>query len=593
MTTKIRLLGIAPYENMQSLMLKVAEEYPQIELTVFVGDMQQGVEKALRNFHNDYDAIISRGGTATLIRERLDLPVVEIPITDLDVMRAMNLASHVSDHYAIVGFPNITANARNLCQLMQITMDSYTVHDAREAEQALWQLRQQGTQTILCDMIAYTTARKMGMDVLLITSDADSIRNAYDEAIRLYRNYRRLQEENRFLRSLVWNQVNHTVVFNGDGELFFSTKEGNDTAIVEYLRQECLTETEPRHILKQIKNVVYSIRTGREQFGNMEYTTYYFTESRAGSPDVQRGIRYVTSREAEAQYAESFYGVTNLLRDLQPQIFRINRSSLPVMVCGEDGTCKEQVVNYLYQSGQRRNRPLVIVDCYALNDKSWSYLIDHHNSPFAQNDCTIFLKNVDVLSGQRLRQLLTAMLDMDICKRNRMIFSCVCKREQEITETGLELMNALECLSLYLPPARKRVMQLPAVFNLYLSHLNANMEKQIIGFEDDAMRRLQEYDWPNNYSQLQRVLKELALMAQGNSITAQEVRDILKREQTLTTAHEQVEDKGSPLDLRMTLDELDKEIVRRVLAEENGNQTRTARRLGIGRTTLWRLMNNP
>ena len=46
MTTKIRLLGIAPYENMQSLMLKVAEEYPQIELTVFVGDMQQGVEKA-------------------------------------------------------------------------------------------------------------------------------------------------------------------------------------------------------------------------------------------------------------------------------------------------------------------------------------------------------------------------------------------------------------------------------------------------------------------------------------------------------------------------------------------------------------------
>ena len=58
MTTKIRLLGIAPYENMQSLMLKVAEEYPQIELTVFVGDMQQGVEKALRNFHNDYDAII-------------------------------------------------------------------------------------------------------------------------------------------------------------------------------------------------------------------------------------------------------------------------------------------------------------------------------------------------------------------------------------------------------------------------------------------------------------------------------------------------------------------------------------------------------
>ena len=137
MTSKIRLLGIAPYENMKFLMQEQAKEYPDIELTVFVGDLQQGVELARRNFYNDYDVIISRGGTATKLRERLDLPVVEVPILPYDIMRAMKLAENVSSHYAIVGFPNVTASAQILCQLMQHRIDIYTVQDADQVESVL------------------------------------------------------------------------------------------------------------------------------------------------------------------------------------------------------------------------------------------------------------------------------------------------------------------------------------------------------------------------------------------------------------------------------------------------------------------------
>lgn len=63
MHRKVRVLGIAPYDNMKALMLNLAQERDDIELTVFVGDLQQGVELAKRNFYNDYDAIVSRGGT--------------------------------------------------------------------------------------------------------------------------------------------------------------------------------------------------------------------------------------------------------------------------------------------------------------------------------------------------------------------------------------------------------------------------------------------------------------------------------------------------------------------------------------------------
>ena len=77
METKIRVLGIAPYEGMKVLMSELAEEYPQIDLTLFVGDMEQGLEIARSNFHGNYDVVISRGGTAQMLHRHISLLVVE------------------------------------------------------------------------------------------------------------------------------------------------------------------------------------------------------------------------------------------------------------------------------------------------------------------------------------------------------------------------------------------------------------------------------------------------------------------------------------------------------------------------------------
>ena len=86
MKHKYRILGIAPYEGMKALMSDVAEEYPQIDLTLFVGDLEQGLEIAHSNFHGNYDVVISRGGTAKMLKENLPLPVVEIPVSMYDLL---------------------------------------------------------------------------------------------------------------------------------------------------------------------------------------------------------------------------------------------------------------------------------------------------------------------------------------------------------------------------------------------------------------------------------------------------------------------------------------------------------------------------
>lgn len=593
MALKIRLLGIAPYEDMRLLMLELAAQYPEIELTVFVGDLQQGVEVARRNFYNDYDAIISRGGTAALLKERLDLPVIEIPILPFDILCAMKLAENVSDHYAIVGFPNITVNAKALCQMMKYKIDIYSIQSAEEVERTLASIQAQGTRAILCDMVAHTTATHLGLDVVLITSGAESIRAAFEEALRLCRSYQSLREENRFLRSLIWKQINQTVVFNEKGGLFFSTLENNTAPIISYLQEESLRwgGEKQQQLIKQIQNVQYSIRMDHETFNDCRYTIYYFSESRVPLPNIRRGIRYTDQREAREQYANSLYGIVGLLRDLQGQLLKYNQTNQPIMVCGEDGTCKEQVVNYLYFQSARRDRPLAVVDCFLLNERAWNYLMDHHNSPLAQSGCTLFIKNVDSLTGERRLQLLANLLAMDVSRRSRLIFSCVCRKDGAMTPAGMELAEGLGCLTLWLPPARQRANQLPAVINMYLSHLNITQTRQIAGLEPEAARLLSNFEWPHNYTQLQRVLKELALLSEEPYITAAAVDGVLKRERIIGTFDDRAEDWGIPLNLNQTLEEINCEIAKRVLAAENNNQTRTAQRLGIGRTTLWRMLN--
>ena len=99
--THTRILGIAPYDGMRTAMEQAAQAYPNVELEVYTGDLEEGQAIVQRMAPNSYDCIISRGGTATLIRQVTDLPVVDIHISVYDVLRTMKLAENYTSLYAI------------------------------------------------------------------------------------------------------------------------------------------------------------------------------------------------------------------------------------------------------------------------------------------------------------------------------------------------------------------------------------------------------------------------------------------------------------------------------------------------------------
>lgn len=594
MNKKIRILAIAPYESMRTVMLETVKEFEEIDLTVFVGDLVQGVLIAQDNFYNDYDIIVSRGGTASMLKERLNLPIVEIEVSPLDILRAMKMGEDIANKYAVIGFPNITRDAQMICQIMDTKIDIYSIHDVDEVEDILHEISEKGAHAILCDMCAYTIAGKFGLNPVLLQSGQECIRNAFFRARQLYMAHQKLREENRFLRSLIWKQINKTIVFDGNGSIFFSTLENNNAPIVAYLRSECGREMsgEDNHIIKQISNVRYSIRMSKDYFDNTEYTVYCYTESKVSLPDIRRGVRYMGQPEAEAEYNESMYGIAGLPEEAIKKIGLLNQGDQPLLIFGEDGTCKEQAVKYIYLNSRWRMRPLVIVDCFMLNQKAWDYLMDHHNSPLAQSDCSIFIKNVDVLTAIQRKQLLANLLEMNVCRRNRVIFSCVSDRQGIMSAAGRDLLETLSCMALYLPPLPDKQEAFELIVNKYLNYSNVRFPDPLTKLTPESMKLLMSYDWPHNYTQLQRVLDEIFTMNDHGVIHEEDVRSVLRKERTVAVVNDKAEDADVLIDLNQPLDKINYDIIRKVLEEEHGNRTNAANRLGISRSTMWRILKS-
>lgn len=594
METKFRILGIAPYEGMKSLMASLAEEYPQIDLTLFVGDLEQGLEIAKANFHGNYDAVISRGGTAKMLKKNLPLPVVEIQVSMYDLLCLLKLAgiSAESGNVAMVSYDNITANAQLLCDLMNYNLDIRTVNASEEVEPILTQLREARCKAIFCDAVSNTVAKRLGLNSFLITSGIDSIRQAFDQALTLCRSQARLRDENLFFRELLHGQIGQTIILDDDGNLFLSTLDNPTSDLLDLLRRE-LPESRKdgeRRITRNLGGMLYSIRSRRITSGSLSYIAFFFVARKSPLSPNQVGIRFFTRPEAESAFYNSIFSFAGTISDFQEEIAHISRSNTPVVVTGEDGTGKESMVSVLYMNGPLQHNPLVSINCSLLNDKSWSFLLEHHNSPLADEDTTIYFASIDVLTPERCQQLLAVLSEMDVCRRNRVIFSCVCQPGEYTSAVGSLFMDKLCCLSLFLPPLRQLAERIPALVNLSLSHLNADLPRQLVGAEPEALALLQAFNWPHNYTQFRRVMGELAVTAPGQVITAEDVRHILRKERHMGAFSPRAENASTPLDLNRTLDEINQDVALRVLKETGGNQTAAAKRLGISRTTLWRLL---
>lgn len=589
---KTKILAVAPYEGMADILTDIAQSRDDIALTVQTGDLFTGRDIAMQLAHKNYDVIISRGGTAELIQSAVELPVIDISISVYDILLSIKLAESYNGKFVIAGFPGITANAHLLCDLLQYDIDIITFKDSADAVNHLKKAKENGCTLVLCDVTGARAAKDIGLNYNLVTSGRESIENAVAEAVKLVHSSNYVHKQKDLFQSLLTEDDREFLIYSPAGTLWFSSIaiDEMNTSLMNFVQTyiKSFLKVPNQTVSHQIRDNVYTLYNRHLIYEDQKYTAITICKSPALTAEDDPGFQiYNIDNTSSNDFADAYNG-TGKAGKIAQIVEEYAKSHLPVLILGENGTGKGKAASLIYKQSNYKHAPFYSIDCSLIKERKWHSLLNNENSPLNEVDSTVFFEKADALSLEQISDLFQYIDQTKLCTRMRLIVSLSTNNSNQPAFATIRtfMENHLSCLTLNLPPLRERIDDFSGITALYLHRFNVSLGKQIIGFDVDAMEKMLSYNWPNNLDQLQHVLKELVTITKTPYISCDTVETILKQEPDYGRVFD------DSVKFEGTLDEINYQIILQVLHEEHDNKEKTARRLGISRSTLWRILKN-
>jgi len=123
---KINVLAIAPYPGLSKLITDESTFFPQLNITTLNADMEESLTLLRKYGKDDFDFIISRGGTAKLLEKHTDIPVIEIQVSGYDILRTLTLLKGYQSKIQMIGFSNIINSFEAVSTIINMDI-KYTV----------------------------------------------------------------------------------------------------------------------------------------------------------------------------------------------------------------------------------------------------------------------------------------------------------------------------------------------------------------------------------------------------------------------------------------------------------------------------------
>ncbi|MBZ6571710.1 sigma-54-dependent response regulator transcription factor ZraR [Klebsiella sp. JL973] len=295
-------------------------------------------------------------------------------------------------------------------------------------------------------------------------------------------------------------------------------------------------------------------------------------------------------------------GDSPAMRALLNNITLVAPSDATVLIHGESGTGKELVARALHASSARSRRPLVILNCAALNESLLeSELFGHEKGAFTGADKrregrfveadggTLFLDEIGDISPLMQVRLLRAIQEREVQRVGsnqtlsvdvRLIAATHRDLAEEVSAGRFrqDLYYRLNVVTIDMPPLRHRREDIPQLARYFLQRYAERNRKAVQGFTPQAMDLLIHYAWPGNIRELENAVERAVVLLTGEYIS--------ERELPLAIAGTPVADAPHGDDSIQPLVEVEKEAILAALERTGGNKTEAARRLGITRKTL-------
>ena len=282
-------------------------------------------------------------------------------------------------------------------------------------------------------------------------------------------------------------------------------------------------------------------------------------------------------------------------------IERVAPSDVTILITGESGSGNEIIADLIHSMSTRAKNRIVKVNCAALprdlieselfGSKKGSYtgsLTDREGLFRQAEGGTLFLDEISEMPIDTQSKLLRVLQDQEVRPIGdtksyktdcRIIAATNRKPEDAIKDNKLreDLFYRISAISVHLPPLRDRRDDILPLANAFLKRYAAQAKRALTGFTPQAIDRLTSFDWPGNVRQLQNEIQRAVLLSEGPAVNVTDL-SISDVKFIPTEGH----DTGYTL-----LEGVERNAIIQMLKETGGNKLETAKRLGIGRQTLY------
>jgi DNA-binding NtrC family response regulator len=319
---------------------------------------------------------------------------------------------------------------------------------------------------------------------------------------------------------------------------------------------------------------------------------------------VQRRQQALSARE-QRNLMDPFIGTSAAIRDLREQAGKVLAADSPILILGETGTGKSLLASWLHRHGPRAEEPFVDLNCAGLSREFLeTELFGHEKGAFTgaatakqgllevADGGTVFLDEIGDVDPQVQPRLLKALEE----KRFRRMGE-VSEREVDIalvaaTHQNLaarvkdgafrsDLYYRISSIPLTMPALRDRREDILPLAHTLLARSATDLNRGGVKLGADAERALQGYAWPGNIRELRNVIERAALLCDAGTISRRDLRF------EPAPAAGSVDDESG-----LTLQEVERRHIERVLREEGGRVEPAAQRLGVPRSTLYQKIKN-
>lgn len=595
---------IAPYKELLEI-----ENIGENVLKVY-GNLYEGLEKAKEFEKLGGKIVISRGGTAKLIKEYTDLEVIEIEVSTYEIIKALENIKNKEEPLGIVGYRNAVhkcgyiakiLNYKNIYELFhddEKNLEEYT----NKLEELIYEKK---VKNFIGDVVLKTALERKVyyINYYLIKTEYSSVFRAVDKANVILKHISIEREKREIFKEILNNISKNLILLDKNNKIIekiIISEELKNIKLDKYLKELISNMEMKNSIIINIENKDF-LWDIKKIFKNEENYILFQIEEIKNKKILEEGTNL------KYDWYNFLTQDKKLLEHLEFAKL-VAKTEENIIIYGESGTGKEIIAQSIHNSSERKDRAFIALNCSSISESLIeSELFGYEEGAFTgakkrgkkgvfelANEGTLFLDELSELSYTAQAKILRALEEQEIrrvgaektIKVDVRIIAATNKKIRDLIEEKKfreDLYYRLNTFEIDIPPLRERKEDI-----IYIGKNILNTYRTLQKEYNYILNFLLNMEFRGNVRELKSILKKYLLYKEKLSYSDEKIIEIISNSKNTNLINrDKIKNK---IDKNITFREIQAEIISEILIEEKGNKSRVARRLNIDRQTIDRIL---